>query len=149
MWFLWTELYLVQEAIYNYNYKLIANENTENDNICILNDPFCAHTNGCSKKSKRAVNNQSIDVANTIILYYAYLEAFAGCAILNILVIHPKIYRNDDPITRAYFRTISRSTVRLEAVEANLDASHYNGHNNVNQVFRTRRRFTEWGLSNI
>lgn len=139
----------VKEAIFNNNYKLIANENSENGNICILNDPFCVHINGCLKKSKRAVNNQCINVANTIERYFTFLAAVAGCAVLRILVINPRTYRSDDPMTSAYFRTISRSTIRLEAIEANLDASHYNGRNNVNQVFRSRRDFTEWGLSNV
>lgn len=139
----------VVETIYNYNYKLIANENSENDNICVLNDPFCTHIKDCLKKSKRAVNNQCINVAETIERYFTFLAAVAGCAVLRILVINPRTYRSDDPMTRAYFRTISRTTIRLEAIEANLDASHYNGRNNVNQVFRSRRDFTEWGLSNV
>lgn len=65
-----------------------------------------------------------------------------------IFIVYPSEINNDNPTTRAFFRSISNITNRLIAIEANINVGHFSRKYNIAGPLRSRRAFTDYALSN-
>lgn len=119
----------------NSNYEMVIKTDPEYENICVTNDPFCLE---CS--------NGDSCLSNELIMenYFKYLSTLIGCQQSRMLVINPRNYQTNDPVSKVLFRNVAPSVIRLEAIQGTLSLNSV--HVNNGKYLRTRRAFTEWML---